>query len=234
MLLLATKYFYGVVLLLYTRSEYSFHYLLLQWYSSVTSPDRSLSKGSVRLSNFFLMDKYLNTKNLSKLLHFTFGFLTSSTAGGTSVRFLPMQVTMSLVMSQLHTLGHFAASTCKLSAKISGTAAERNLCICASKKYYKYMNLHTQCLCVLQECWALGEQNSPLQQTHHGSRTVQFTTCDYFLPYKFLELCFFFLLQHTESEHSDFILFLKYFRIWRAKHSVSQMLYLILSFSNVH
>lgn len=52
-------------------------------------------------------------------LHFTFEFLTSSIVGGTSVKFLPTQATVSLLLSQLHTLGHFPASTGRLSANIS-------------------------------------------------------------------------------------------------------------------
>lgn len=62
-----------------------------------------------------------------------FEFLTSSTVGGTSVKFLPTQATVSLVLSQLHTLGHLPASTCKLCANISRKAAAEKKCICASK-----------------------------------------------------------------------------------------------------
>lgn len=59
-------------------------------------------------------------------------FLTSSTVGGTSVRFLPTQAVVSVMLSQLQALGHFLASTGKDSVKTKRTTSAEKICICAS------------------------------------------------------------------------------------------------------
>lgn len=120
--------------------------------------------------------------NLLYIKNFTFEFLTSSIVSGTSVRFLPMQATVSLVLSQLHTLGHFPASTCKLSAKISRTAAEKNWYICTSKTWQKNMNIHLQSPWKCVENWTNSRQQ--LLKLFNLLR-------EYFILHKLLVLSFF-------------------------------------------